>query len=146
MDYKTALGLAGEKIAKEFFIKEGKKVEDSIDPFDNKKDMIVDGKHTEVKTQTPWVLQKSFTIKNNHQFNKCKNADMLIFVQAPCTKLPSCAIYQVMKGFSYTTRTAKKNGYNMVLIPMNQEKVKKLVEYKEGSIQYNTLLKYRTDF
>tara|TARA_B100000925_G_C22000456_1_gene471009 strand:- start:1056 stop:1502 length:447 start_codon:yes stop_codon:yes gene_type:complete len=145
MDNKTSLGLAGEKIVKNYLIDMGFNVKDAIDPYDSTTDLVLEGKKIEVKTQTPFIFKRSFTIKDNHQLNKCLNADYLMFVQAPCDALEECAIYQVDKGFPYS-KYVTKEGDKMVLIPMKDDKVRKLASYKKGTPEYKTLSKYRTNF
>ena len=144
MDNKTSLGLAGEKIVRNYLTSQGHQVLDSVDPYDSTKDLKVDGKTLEVKTQVPFVFKRSFTVKPN-QLKKCLNVDSLIFVQAPCDKWEQCAIYQIKKGFSYSNYTTK-DGTEMILIPMKDKTVVKLVEFKKQSEQYRTLKKYRTNF
>ena len=38
--------------------------------------MKVNDKTVEVKTQVPFIFKNAFTIKDNHQLKKCKNADL----------------------------------------------------------------------
>jgi len=140
---KTLLGNAGEKIVANFFSKEGFNVETSIDPYDKSKDMKVNDKTVEVKTQVPFIFKKCFTIKDNHQLRKCQNADALVFVQAPCSKLDEAGIFQIDKGFEYSKYTTK-NGNKMILLPMNQPAVRQLTSIEAENKEI--LRKYATDF
>ena len=140
---KTLLGNAGEKIVTNFFSKKGFNVEISIDPYDNQKDMKVNDKTVEVKTQVPFIFKNAFTIKDNHQLKKCKNADALVFVQAPCSKSDKAGIFQIDKGFEYSKYTTKKKN-KMILVPMNQLAVRQLASIDGENKQI--LRKYATDF
>ena len=140
---KKLLGDAGEKIVTNFFSKKGFNVEISIDPYDNQKDMKVNGKTVEVKTQVPYVFKNAFTISDNHQFEKCKNADALVFVQAPCSKSDKAGIFQIHKGFKYSKHTTKKDD-KMILVPMKQPAVKQLASIEGEDKQI--LRKYATRF
>jgi hypothetical protein len=93
------LGKLGERIVKEYFEMQNCKVEMSEDPFDMSKDMMIDGKHTEVKFQTIYYHFKvpnmetyeAFTVPItttkggavSNQLDKCLNADRWIIVQNP---------------------------------------------------------------
>ena len=140
---KIQLGLAGEKIVTNFFSKKGFNVEISIDPYDNQKDMKVNDKTVEVKTQVPFIFKNAFTIKDNHQLKKCKNADALVFVQAPCSKSDKAGIFQIDKGFEYSKYKNKKKN-KMILVPMNQLAVRQLASIDGENKQI--LRKYATDF
>jgi hypothetical protein len=80
---KVKTGDLGERLVARYFRSQGLHVEESIDLFDQKKDMIVDEKHTcEVKTQQLWHKENAFTIKPG-QVAKCRDVDILIFVETP---------------------------------------------------------------
>jgi|TARA_B100001964_G_C13776203_1_gene398201 hypothetical protein len=143
---KILLGNAGEKCIINYLSKKKLTLEYSIDPYDNQKDMKVNGKSLEAKTQVPFIYTeygKCFTIADNHQLNKCLNVDILLFVQAPCSKCNEAGIYQVDKGFEYHRYITKK-GEKMILIPMNQLAVRQLTSI-EGKVK-EILRKYATDF
>ena len=142
-DYKRkVLGDIGEKIVGNYMSRIGRAVEMSSDPFDSEKDMKVNGVSLEVKTQVPYCLEKSFTIRSN-QLNKCLNVDYFVIVQAPCEYLNEAAIWKVKKGFTYNT-VKLKGGGERLSIPMNQENViKKMDIIGEDK---NLLRKYSTDF
>ena len=77
------LGFIGEQIVfnvlKEKFNAE---VVFSEDPWDSEKDMTINGVKCEVKTQIPFITQKSFAVKES-QHKKCAEAEVLIFVEPP---------------------------------------------------------------
>ena len=80
---KTKTGDLGERLVARYFRNRGLHVEESIDLFDRKKDMVVDEKHTcEVKTQQLWHKENAFTVKAA-QVAKCRDVDILIFVETP---------------------------------------------------------------
>ena len=123
-DNKVNLGTIGEKIVANYMNKQGHIVEQSLDPFDSQKDMKIDGKSLEVKTQVPYVHKECFTLKKN-QLKKCQNAEYFVFVQAPCEYWDEAAIYQIESGFKYGTNRMK-NGDERYTIPINQLAVNKL--------------------
>ena len=79
------LGSKGEHLVKDFFLSQGCNVIMSDDPFDKEKDMLVDGKKVEVKTEVPYYKEWAFTINSKHknQLKKCLTVDRLIFVVLP---------------------------------------------------------------
>lgn len=146
MDHKTridALGRIGEKIVCNHLSRMGCIIEESIDPFDSEKDMLVDGKKVEVKTEQPFVMQNAFSIRSN-QLNKCKSVDELYFVSIPpLMKLNYKwggwifkADPKAFKTRNYTT----KNGTNMVLIDIEQEALTPIEQLTPTEIDH--LLKY----
>tara|TARA_Y100001956_G_scaffold75372_1_gene83282 strand:- start:952 stop:1386 length:435 start_codon:yes stop_codon:yes gene_type:complete len=143
IDKRLLLGNAGEKIVANYLNKQKIFVEHSVDPYDNQKDLKINGKHLEVKTQVPFITKRCFTIKDNHQLKKCQNADYFVFVQAPCSKLDEAGIYQVDKGFEFYRYTTKK-GLKMILIPMEQPAIEKMftIEGEDKEI----LRRYATPF
>jgi len=144
LDNKTLLGNAGEKMVANYFSSKNIMINLSVDPFDRVKDLKINGDKTlEIKTQVPFVSKKCFTIKDNHQLQKCLNADYLVFVQAPCSKLDEAGIYQVEKGFKHF-KYITKAGIKMILLSMNQTAVVKLgtIEGKDKEV----LRKYATPY
>ena len=80
---KVKTGDLGERLVAKYFRSRGLHVEESIDLFDQKKDMVIDEKHTcEVKTQQLWHKEDAFTIKPG-QVEKCMSVDILVFVETP---------------------------------------------------------------
>ena len=140
VDNKQILGTIGEKIVANYMSRIGRIVEVATDPFDSTKDMKVNGKSLEVKTQVPYIIKKGFTIKPN-QLQKCLNADYFVIVQAPCTHLDEAAVWKIKKGFKYEL-TKMKNGDERYLIPRDQEAVVKKMdivgEEKELLRKYST--------
>ena len=125
------LGDIGEDIVANYFTNEGCKVIKAYNPYDNKKDMTVDDKTVEVKTQQPHVKMGALTFRSN-QLPKCSAAGRLIFVTAEADfdvnyKWNNC-LFEVLPGFQtkpYTTKT----GVKMIAIPIEQpyvEFIKKL--------------------
>ncbi len=134
MTIEEILGNRGEEIIERYFNELKIPIKRSSDKYDSIKDFtLFENKTLEGKTQVPFVTRTCFTIKDNHQLEKCKNADYLIFVQVPTfykNKNPlfnECALYQIDKGFDYYKHTTKQ-GVKMILIPMKQPKVRKLKE------------------
>jgi hypothetical protein len=140
MDRKATLGTMGEKIVSNYYSRAGNIVEHSIDPYDSHKDLLVDGKKVEVKTQTRFVMKDCFTLKLN-QIKKCING--FYIVECPTTASNESSLYKVDKGFRYNTGHMN-NGDVRYEIPRQQPAVKKLadIEGKEKML----LRKYSTNY
>lgn len=127
------LGKAGETIVINHFTKKGLLVESSVDQFDSQKDMLVNGKKVEVKTQVPFVSKDSFSFKKN-QLKKCLNADYVVFVSVPNDKRNH---YSAGKVFSIKSKELQygdyttKDGRDMILVPIKQEGMKELFTMSE---------------
>jgi hypothetical protein len=137
-----ALGTVGEKLAANYFAKNGFNVEISPFKYDSQKDMTIDNKKVEVKTQAPFIKFNSFTIRPN-QLQKCKTVDCLIFVVAPHPKYKHFSdggIYQVLFKKCIYTNWIDKSGTPRILISINQDAVKKLFQVTED--EANELTKY----
>lgn len=146
MDKKTAidlLGKTGEKIVANELVKMGLQVEYSINNFDNEKDFIVDGYKVEVKTEQPYVLKNSISIRKN-QLKKCRSVDALFFVLVKPLMRPDYKwggwLMRVKPDFKINETYTTKFGMEMISIPIEQESVialRKLTE--EENLE---LLKY----
>jgi hypothetical protein len=137
------LGKAGESIISNYFSSQGMRVEISVNQFDSQKDMIVEGKIVEVKTQVPFVTKDSFTFKQN-QLNKCVNADEVYFISVPTVRrhFSEGKVY-VIKGSEIKYKKHKtKDGREMILIPINQDGMKEVFEVSEQEkkllVQYSS--------
>lgn len=141
----SILGTIGEKIFTNYASEQGFKVEQSINPFDNKKDLKINGKTIEVKTQVPFVTKNSFSLKAN-QLKKARSVDKLIFITCPCRKSPDEGyIFEVdPKTFIIEEYTTKKDNLKMYLISRTQKAVRKLAKCKIEEIA--ELNKYRKDY
>lgn len=119
------LGRMGEKYVSNYLAKKGVVVEQALNHFDNKKDLMGDGKTIEVKTQVPFIKEKAITIKPN-QLRKCRGVDELYFVTVPAPNhfyKYSGWLFKVNPK-TFTTRTYHtKDGRDMILIDIEQESV-----------------------
>lgn len=86
---KMQTGNLGEKLVARYYRDSGCIVEESLDLYDHKKDMIIydrlfkGSKETgETKTQQAWHTENGFTVKAN-QIAKCQEVDLLNFVDTP---------------------------------------------------------------
>ena len=79
---KYILGSFGERILSEILRDEGYDVNLSMNPFDNKKDFIVNGSTVEVKTQVPFYSERAFSIAQN-QYHKCTKVNYVAFIAVP---------------------------------------------------------------
>ena len=109
------LGMAGEKLVSNFFRSLGHTVEESLSTYDRVKDMTVDGKTCEVKTQQPFHVEDAFTMKEN-QLKKCKDVDKLIFVEAPEPKANVVYIWEAPKEHRKFRTRVTRDGRNMYLL------------------------------
>lgn len=136
------LGQIGEKIVSNFLNKQGKNVQISIDPFDNKKDMIVDGKRIEVKTQTAFIIENAVTIQKN-QLKKCREVDTFYVVVAPAPKHSyrwEGWILEIDPKSFKTRKRITKDGREMILIDIEQDAVIPL--QKITNEELNVMKKY----
>lgn len=132
-DNQTRLGDAGEKIVANRCRSVNMHVEVSVDPYDREKDMLVDGSKVEVKTQVPFIYKDAFTFKTN-QLRKCKNADYVFFVSVPCKKKTHHSfggVYVIKSDKMITENYRTKDGRDMILVPIDQEGMKKLFTMTE---------------
>ena len=81
-------GEIGEQFAADYFRSMDCNVIMSPDKYDMHKDMTVDGKTVEVKTENPFYIKRAITISKeaSNQLKKCLNVDRLIFVIVPLKK------------------------------------------------------------
>lgn len=83
IDYKKVLlGMLGEKIVAKHFRDSGHQVEESLNIFDSEKDMTIDGKNVEVKTNAPLIYYDSFSFPKS-QYNKIINSHRVYWVSVP---------------------------------------------------------------
>lgn len=134
------VGRIGEIIFGNYMTSQGKLVNHATNPYDPKKDMVIDGKVYEVKTQVPFVTENAFTIRE-HQLKKCREADYVVFVSIPnCERhhWSSGRVYMV-EGSKMKTRTRKmRDGRKMILIGIDQ--LQELFIVPDDDCQ--TLMKY----
>ena len=122
-----SLGDIGEKIAIAHYSALGHKVVPSFNPYDSQKDLLVNGKRYEVKTQQPHVKLKSLTFKPN-QLPKCGNTEtQLVFVTAessfsPTYKWNNC-FFEVDSNFEYFPYKTNDD-VDMIAIPIDQPAVR----------------------
>lgn len=138
------LGLAGEKVVTNMLnrLHPGLVIEHSIDKYDNEKDMLVDGKKVEVKTESPYVLKNCFSFRPS-QLRKCRSVDVLYIVSVPHVKFKHFSdgiVYRLIpsefKTFEYVTR----RGVKMVGIPIKQDAVIPVYTMNQEEIEH--LMKY----
>lgn len=125
---QAKMGRAGETIVLNWFSSNGVKFKASVDQYDSQKDILVEEKKIEVKTQVPFVFKNAFSFRDN-QLRKCLNADFVYFVSVPNDEKPHHSAGKVYRIESkkmvhqfYTT----KDGRKMVLVPINQEDMQEL--------------------
>lgn len=76
------VGRIGEDIVANYMSSKGCCVKRSVNPYDSEKDMEVDGRKYEIKTQVPYNEKDSFVIDQS-QYDKCSSVDWLVFVSIP---------------------------------------------------------------
>jgi hypothetical protein len=135
---KLRLGKMGEICVGNWASMNGSVVTHAIDPYDSKKDLIIDGATVEVKTQTPYILENGFTIRAN-QINKCRNVDVLYFVSLPS---PHARFINPDQGWVYVVdpKTFKyreiitRAGNKMLIIDIKQDAVAPLFKIDPAEI------------
>lgn len=118
------LGRAGEVIFGNYMSRQGKIVEYSINQYDNMKDMKIDGKTYEIKTQVPFVTENAFAVKEN-QLKKLKAADYTVFVSVPNKERNHWSagkVYMIesSKVEEVIRRRKTKDGRQMILLPIRE--------------------------
>lgn len=81
-DVKGIFGDIGERIIANLKSSQGFIIELSLDPYDTKKDLRVNGLAAEIKTQAPYITKQLFTFAANQEY-KIKNADLVYFIASP---------------------------------------------------------------
>ncbi len=148
-DNANELGLLGEKIVMNMINRNtpGLIIEQSINKFDSEKDMIVDGKKVEVKTQTPFVFKNCFSFRPN-QLYKCRKVDVMYIVSVPHLRFKHFSdgyVYKVDPKKYTTIEYTTKNGLRMVGIPIKQDAL--VPVYKMTTEEIQELQKYsNTDY
>ena len=141
------LGLMGEKIIINYLSEKGHIVNHSVDKYDSEKDLIVEGKKVEVKTQVPFLLENSFTFKPD-QLRKCRNVDVLYFVSVPANKHNdkwAGWIFEADPKEFVTRQRTTKDGRVMILIDRNQpalKPIKRVSEEEMEQLQRYTVSEY----
>lgn len=121
---KAQLGRAGEVVFGNYMAQQGKIVQYSINQYDDKRDMKIDGTSYEVKTQVPFVFENAFTVKEN-QLRKLRSVEYIVFVSVPCKNknhwsagkvyiIPGSRVDEIVR------RRMTKDGRSMVLLPISQ--------------------------
>lgn len=139
---KNAMGKAGEAIVANWLIENNNKVIISTDQYDSEKDMIVNGKKIEVKTQVPFVFKNAFTIKDN-QLRKCKSVDFVFFVSVPNKKKSHWSegkVYRIESKKMIYKNYVTKDNRNMILIPIEQDNMEEMFSITKE--QCNNLMRY----
>lgn len=118
----SAVGKSGETIIANWFTMQGSSVVLSEDSFDHHKDMVIDGKTVEIKTQVPFVKERAFSFREN-QLRKCSKVELVIFVAIPNTQFPSRydgKVYMIEGPKMKTRKYVTRDNRNMVLVDIEQ--------------------------
>lgn len=119
---QAKMGRAGETIVHNWLNKNGFLVEASVDQYDSEKDMLVNGKKIEVKTQVPFIMKDAFSILQK-QLNKCLKADVVYFVSVPNSTRKHYSdgkVYRIDSNKIKYQFHKTKDGRQMILIPIKQ--------------------------
>jgi len=134
---KILLGMIGERIVATWLRKQGHTVEESLYVFDNEKDMLVDGKNAEVKTQVPIMAEDSFTISIN-QRSKVLSSYRVYWISVP-TRVPNeldgCVFEmdpssELLKAHRWRTNSNRE----MLCFPRRQTAMKLLFKIEDPGI------------
>ena len=140
------LGLAGEKVVTNMLnrLNPGLVIEHSINKFDSEKDMLVDGKKVEVKTESPYVFKNCFSFRPN-QLRKCRSVSVLYIVSVPHIKFKHFSdgwVYRLVPEEYKTIDYVTKFGVRMIGIPIKQDAV--IPVYKMSEEEIAECMKYST--
>ena len=113
------LGDLGEKIYANHCSSLGHKIHLSLNPFDMEKDILVDDKRKEIKTQTRYVVNNCCSLKLN-QIEKCKKG--FIWIECPTDRSPQARMWEIKEGFKFGKST-RNNGEERYDVYMDQEKM-----------------------
>ena len=113
------LGDLGEKIYANHCSSLGHKIHLSLNPFDMEKDILVDDKRKEIKTQTRYVVNNCCSLKLN-QIEKCKKG--FIWIECPTDRSPQARMWEIKEGFK-CGKTKRKYGEVRYDVYMDQEKM-----------------------
>ena len=125
---KVLLGMIGERIVASFLRKQGHEVEESLNVFDIEKDMLVDNKKVEVKTQVPIIMEDSFGVTPRQKL-KIMSSHRVYFISVPLPKneddLEGCIFEMDPEDSSLKAhRWRSINGREMLCFPRRQPAMK----------------------
>jgi len=134
---KIRLGLIGERIVAKFLRDQGHVVDESFDPFDTEKDMLMDGKPIEVKTQVPYMIEDSFAIFPT-QLKKLKDCYRAYFVSVPLKAEDPLAggIFEIdLKSDDVKAhRVQRHDGASIICFPRRQSAMKMIHQITDPGI------------
>jgi hypothetical protein len=123
---KILLGITGERIVASILRKLGHVIEESLDPYDMEKDLLMDGIHrVEVKTQVPFLTEDSFAVGVN-QVSKIMESFRVYFVSVPPNteqnfdEYAGCVFELDTTGEFKAHRRNLQNGRSILCIPRKQ--------------------------
>lgn len=134
---KILLGLIGERIVAHYLRNMGHVVEESLNVFDTEKDMMVDGKPVEVKTQVPIIVEDSFGISPG-QKTKIMNCHRVYFVSVPTKRTDDLAggIFEMDPSAEdlKAHRWQRIDGKTMICFPRRQPAMKFVAQITDQGI------------
>ena len=146
IDKISELGLVGEKIVVNMLNKlhPELRIVFSTNKYDSEKDMLVDDKKVEVKTQSPFIMKNAFTFRPN-QLHKCQSVDVLYIVSVPHPTWKHHSdgwVFRVVPSEFKYERWVDKKGISRIIIPINQPAVIRVHKIDDADIA--ELMKYST--
>lgn len=136
MVQKILLGMIGERIVAQALRKQGCIVEESLNVFDMDKDMLVDGKPCEVKTQVPFMIEDSFGVSPN-QLPKIMRCHRVYFVAVPLLRhddLEGCVFEMDPQSPFKSHRRAIAGGKEVICFPRRQDAMKQISRVTDPAI------------
>lgn len=142
----VVVGKEGETVVAEYFRGIDREVL-THDWYDTEKDLTIDGKRIEVKSQVPYVNENAFTLKKvdsrgkpSNDWPKCTQADYTVFVSIPNKRRPHKSENKIfiIKGSDLLLNYREKrtsDGRVMYLIPIYQKNMHYLCDLPEESSQ-----------
>lgn len=134
------LGDLGEKIYANHCSSLGHKIHLSLNPFDMEKDILVDDKRKEIKTQTRYVVNNCCSLKLN-QYEKCKKG--FIWIECPTDRSPKARMWEIKEGFKMG-KSKRKNGEVRFDVWMDQDNMVKIKDLSPEEYKY--LKMYSTNY
>lgn len=136
MAQKILLGMIGERIVAQALRKQGCVVEESLNFFDMDKDMLVDGKPCEVKTQVPFMIEDSFGVSPS-QLPKIMKCHRVYFVTVPLNRydeLAGCVFEMDPQAPFKSHRRMIAGGKEVVCFPRRQDAMKQISRVTDPAI------------
>lgn len=135
---KVLLGLTGERIVAHILREQGHTVIESLNPFDDTKDMLMDGLKVEVKTQVPIVLEDSFSF-NRSQLEKIMRSYRTFFISVPPKRERNAddmagGVFELDPSRPFKMHKARINAKELLCVPRRQEALTMIYQVQDEEL------------